>query len=93
MTTVREKVQLLEEKRYRQAEIQRDKGYAKVSKLFFDQQQQAAYPFANQISAPTTYESLQIPDIESQSEETRRVSAKHEKPVWRRQAVCRKHHE
>jgi hypothetical protein len=70
MTTVREKVQLLEEKKYRQAMIQRDKGYVKVSKLFFDQQQQADYPLANQISAPTTYESLQIPDIESQSEET-----------------------
>jgi hypothetical protein len=69
MTTVRQKIQAIEEQKSRQSDIRVNDSYARESKLYFDAQQARDFPSANQLYAPTTYESLSIPNPESETPE------------------------
>jgi hypothetical protein len=78
MTTVQAKIQAIEDKKYRDALLEREARNSKVSKMFFDDRQLKLYPLANQISTPETYESLQIPDPDGETaEKTESIFTQH----------------
>jgi hypothetical protein len=69
MTTVRQKIQAIEEQKNRQSDMRVNDAYAREAKMFFDAQQARDFPTANQLYAPTTYETLAIPPPESETTE------------------------
>ncbi len=69
MTTVQQKVQAIEDKKHREALIERNIRNSKVAQMFFDDRQIKLYPLANMISTPETYETLQLPDPSGESAE------------------------
>ena len=66
MSTVQQKIQAIEDKKYRDLLIKRENRDMRVSQMFEDARNLALYgPYANIISSPETMETLMLPDPEA----------------------------